>query len=493
MSPIPVLLGVPGELTPSLLHVGVQTVRVTVPCAQDVFLSLSGFTRTPIPVTDPSRPVRLPLHHLDRFQLTAHLGDVAALPCRLSAVLANGTMVADEQTSLLPANAWKYWEPPQALAGFVQPASQAVARITEAARPFLQRLLGVGGFLDALNLLTPSRPDTAARMAEAVYRSLKESFAISYVAEPRTYPVDWQKIRFHDQILGDRHGTCMDLALLMMACLESAHLDPLLVVVKTGAGLQHALVGCWSQESREDDRVVRNGKRIADHLAPHGSGQLLLFDVTGVTQERRWPFADACAEALKTWGTALGFVWAIDLVRTRQPTPTEQAISPMPLGDGVLQSEQGWLSLRHAQDLARTTEYDVVERTHLLAALFHTAPDLLTDLWGASAATLHQTLMQRLNDKSPHRTVQRVTPVVGLRNTLDRARLLAHDLGSGLVGPVQLLHALLESESKTLQRSLKEVGIEPREAMTKLSDMARRDPQRQSYLDSQAPEGRPGE
>ena len=66
------------------------------------------------------------------------------------------------------------------------------------------------------------------------------SVGVRYVSAPPSFEEVGQKIRLPEQVLGERLGTCLDLALLYAALFEHVGLDPF-VIVQRG----HALVGCW--------------------------------------------------------------------------------------------------------------------------------------------------------------------------------------------------------------------------------------------------------
>src|SRR5437867_2308124 len=69
----------------------------------------------------------------------------------------------------------------------------------------------VMGFMDALDkpladLGFPSELTRIERILAALYECLAQSFSIHYESEPRSYPDDWQKIRFHSRVLREHQA-----------------------------------------------------------------------------------------------------------------------------------------------------------------------------------------------------------------------------------------------------------------------------------------------
>ncbi|NKS42692.1 DUF3320 domain-containing protein [Rhodococcus hoagii] len=137
-------------------------------------------------------------------------------------------------------NAPIYYE---ALAAFVQPNTRAVLSVLDGASEILGRntdSAAIDGYQGG--------PERAAQIAAAVYESLR-SRRIRYIEPPASFERTGQKVRTTAQVLEDRFGTCIDLAVAYAACLEAAGLHPLVWLVKG-----HAFAGFL----RDDDaKVVR--------------------------------------------------------------------------------------------------------------------------------------------------------------------------------------------------------------------------------------------
>ena len=107
------------------------------------------------------------------------------------------------------------------LAAFVQPNTRAVSTVLDAASRILQESTGdssLGGYQGG--------PERAAMIAAAVYEALHGA-NIRYIDPPASFEGTGQKIRTTAQVLDQRFGTCIDLAVTYAACLEAAGIRPL--------------------------------------------------------------------------------------------------------------------------------------------------------------------------------------------------------------------------------------------------------------------------
>jgi hypothetical protein len=190
------------------------------------------------------------------------------------------------EVKVLPPNAWHCVGHEKALAGFVMPNSDAVDEIITRARRFLQRLLKKAqGFADALE---SADPKAVEKTLKAVYFCLQERYDITYEYEPHFDAPDWQMIRFHHKVLDvdELEGTCIDLALLFAACLENVHRQPLIIIVKTGNGVQHAVIGCWRERSLATAAVIRDEAQLRRWVK---SGEILVLDSKGFPKTKEFP------------------------------------------------------------------------------------------------------------------------------------------------------------------------------------------------------------
>jgi hypothetical protein len=160
--------------------------------------------------------------------------------------------VAFEQTksvTLLPVDEWfddtqkNPWLP-----SFVLPRDPAIARIISAARRYLVTLQDdpTAGF-DGYQSVDDSLDDPSEaidRQVQAIWTALVHEYRLLYINPPPAYSSRNQRLRTPSEIIASNSGTCVDLALLLAACLEYIDIHPVIVLL-TG----HAFVGYW----RSDD------------------------------------------------------------------------------------------------------------------------------------------------------------------------------------------------------------------------------------------------
>jgi hypothetical protein len=132
---------------------------------------------------------------------------------------------------------------------------------------------------------------------------------LRYISPPASFENTGQKIRFPSDIVGQRFGTCLELALLFAACCEQAGLHPL-VLMHEG----HAYAGCWLEErtlpepSIDDLQQIR--KLSIDAL-------ITVFETTIVAGEDPGTLSDAERLARPHLETELPFRLALDIRRAR--------------------------------------------------------------------------------------------------------------------------------------------------------------------------------
>ena len=219
-----------------------------------------------------------------------------------------------EPISLLARNEWcGLVALPEILAAFVLPNDPAVMTILGCASDILKEATGRSG----LNGYQDKSRKRAWEQAAAIYKAIGE-LGIRYINPPASFESTGQKVRFPSEILNQRFGTCLDLALLFAACYEQAGLRPF-VFMHDG----HAYAGCWLEErslpepAGDDLQQVR--KFADDEL-------LTVFETTTVTSENPGTLNDAELLAKPHLKTEKPFRLALDVHASRSAR-----ISPLPV------------------------------------------------------------------------------------------------------------------------------------------------------------------
>lgn len=148
---------------------------------------------------------------------------------------------------LLPVDQWRdnarggRWLP-----AFVLPRDAAVEAAAAAARRALQVLrddpaAGFDGY-QGLAQADPAPDGPVDRQAEAIWATLLHDWQPGYISPPPSYGMgaQGQRLRTPTMLRQAGQGTCLDLALLVAACLELVDLQPVIFLLHG-----HALPGYW--------------------------------------------------------------------------------------------------------------------------------------------------------------------------------------------------------------------------------------------------------
>lgn len=281
--------------------------------------------------------------------------------------------------TLLSADEWRD-EPEEWrwLPCFVLPRDPAAQRVLDCAQRYLRALTddSAAGFDGYQRLRTPTGDedyDVVDLQVRAIWSALIHDFPLGYINPPPSDAAASQRIRTPTQILTDRRGTCIDLALLLAGCLEYIGVFPVIFLIQG-----HCFMGYWRSPASQADwmnlrSVVQPGSTAAAPAAapgappagppggtpPPGSspdaiehtgaaasepwmalqgkplaevlqyvqrGTLVPLETTLLT--RLGSFADACDTGLKNLNFPEVFDAMIDIYRARA-----QGVTPLPLQD----------------------------------------------------------------------------------------------------------------------------------------------------------------
>jgi len=324
-------------------------------------------------------------------------------------------------------------------------------------------------------LRTSAARDRVKMIARTLYEGLR-SRAIRYDLEPRSYGADWQLVRFHHDVLEKQRGTCIDLAVLFAALLESVHLNPVMFLVSMPPGPQvplerewHALVGCW-----------KNG-----HIFPHavlGAGELrsalkdlVVLDTGGVVADtdKTQSFDESLRSGRETLEWALArkdgyrLEYAVDVVAARY-----EGIDPMPFGGGPGYSYSAWRALARAAEEAVIQGSRNLTSRHLLLGLLSLGEDgVMVQVLNAIKEGLSKTVEGKARSSVPRGAAASSVPqwTTNLRNATNRARDLALRRGDMSASELDFVRALLEEDTQ-VRTVLRRVGIEAEECLAKLPE-----------------------
>ncbi len=219
-------------------------------------IELSDLTKSdkiaipPVPAGQ-SYDLGLPDFHFD-FKALQHV--VERRSCSLSLHLDDSQLdTSTIELHVLPANEWAGWRTHSdqlSLSAFVLPNHPGIKELVR----------GMSG-----RLSTECSAEEALRV---LYEHLSSEWSMSYRLELPTWNPGSQRIRLpHDVLFGlhnhHGHGTCLDVALVLAACLEQLHFQPLVAILEVDHSY-HALVGCWQTPKDGLEPILLENERLLD-------------------------------------------------------------------------------------------------------------------------------------------------------------------------------------------------------------------------------------
>jgi hypothetical protein len=150
--------------------------------------------------------------------------------------------------TLLPINEWvdddnnRHWLP-----SFVFPTDASVRRIIESAAAHLRSIADdpSAGF-DGYQSIDPDAEDATAgvdHQVAAIWSALVQDYRLGYINPSPSYTNQSQRVRTPSDVIEGKRGTCIDLALLLCACLEYINIYPVMFLLEG-----HAFPGYWRSD-----------------------------------------------------------------------------------------------------------------------------------------------------------------------------------------------------------------------------------------------------
>jgi very-short-patch-repair endonuclease len=248
------------------------------------------------------------------------------------ATVARGGEVLATTRSTLDVLAWNEWPGlavlPGLLAAFVQSNHPALVPLLHDVAARLQVATGRAA-LDGYQSGDPAR----ARAMFAAVHDAVAALGITYVQPPPSFEQRGQKVRLPEQVVGERLGTCLDLALLYAALLEHIGLQPL-VVLQHG----HAFVGAWLVEGSTAAVALGPAVELKKRIE---LGGLEVVEGTLACATNVQPFPGASAAARKRLLDDAAFDVAIDIGAARRTGIRPLPVRTLAFAPGVPLPEAG--------------------------------------------------------------------------------------------------------------------------------------------------------
>ncbi|MVT49205.1 CHAT domain-containing protein [Bradyrhizobium yuanmingense] len=255
----------------------------------------------------------------------------------------NEEIVCDTaEVMICPIDEWQ-WDPKDDsrwLGAFVLPRDPAVLEIVDVAQKYLAALQddSSAGF-DGYQSVDPELddPEVGVEMqVRALWCALAFEINVAYVNPPPVFSEQSQRLRSPSEVVRGKRGTCIDLALMLAACLEYVDIYPVVFVLK-----DHAFPGFWRSEEAYE-RFLRmtdvTGSEAPANGAPATAEEFTTYEdvlrhvragdlvpIETVLLTRRLSFREAIEEGMENLKDRHNFAAILDVHRDRRK------ITPLPI------------------------------------------------------------------------------------------------------------------------------------------------------------------
>lgn len=232
-------------------------------------------------------------------------------------IFENQEIISD--TKEVTALAFEQWPglkyTPELLAAFSMPNHPVVSSLLQLASKYLEKWTkdpSLAGY-------QYDDPNRVKQMAAAAYAAIQQK-NITYANPPSSFEVLGQRIRLADAVLEQHMGTCMDLTLLYVACLEAMGLNPIMVLIHG-----HIFAGVWLIEDSFSNTIMDDPSQLEKRMS-NGIHELLVVECTAMCAGKNIDFDHAVKLATDNVSNYGKFEFAIDVVRARS-----MGIRPLPV------------------------------------------------------------------------------------------------------------------------------------------------------------------
>lgn len=261
--------------------------------------------------------------HLDNLNILIRGEYLASLTEKIICILIvriyeNNKIIAEENKKIqvLAYDEWpglRYF--PDLLVAFVTPNHPFVKEIIHSASKYLEQWTE-NPSLDGYQSNDPNR---VIFMAAAVYAAIQKK-NIVYAVPPSSFEEIGQRVRLCDTIKEQGMGTCLDLTLLYVACLQAMGLNPIMILLKG-----HIFAGVWTQEKNFVDSIIDDPTQIEKRMSD-GIHELLVVECTTMCAGKVISFDEARQIARNSIAEYYNFVFAIDVTRS-----IVSGVTPIPI------------------------------------------------------------------------------------------------------------------------------------------------------------------
>lgn len=237
-------------------------------------------------------------YQIENIDLSVNTDKLANIEEKISANLiisVSNTNTSAEEIFPVSFSTYNQWNgESMLLPSFVMPNSESVKMLLANAAKKLEDWEQNGSFHGFTGYQTRNA-DNVIKQAGSIYAAIKEQNII-YNNPPASFEQVGQKIRLGEQIINDRQGTCLDMALLFSSCLEACGIDPLLVLFNG-----HIIVGYWTHDIDETDFRTSLTDAVSDDVSEltkrsaAGMEQIKFVECTNMCSGNSVSFDDSMA------------------------------------------------------------------------------------------------------------------------------------------------------------------------------------------------------
>lgn len=261
--------------------------------------------------------------HFKNLKVSIHADYLASLTersiCRLKVSVCQKEEELISETKEITALAFDQWPglqyTPELLAAFAMPNHPAVISMLQLAANYLDKWTkdpSIAGY-------QYNDPNRVKVMAAAAYAAIQQKNII-YAEPPSSFEEFGQRIRLADAVLMQHMGTCMDMTLLYVACLEAMGLNSVMVLMKG-----HIFAGVWLIEESFPDMIMDDPSQIEKRMSK-GIHEMLVVECTAMCSGKAHSFDEAIALAESQVSDYGNFAFVIDVCRARS-----MGIRPLPV------------------------------------------------------------------------------------------------------------------------------------------------------------------
>lgn len=261
--------------------------------------------------------------HFKNLNVLINAEYLASLTERSSCQLMTGIYFEEEllisETVSITVLAFDQWPglqyTPELLAAFAMPNHPVVTSMIQLAAKYLEKWTGD----PSLAGYQFGDPNRVKNMAAAVYAAIQQK-NITYAEPPSSFEAFGQRIRLADAVLEQHLGTCMDMTLLYVACLEAMGLNPIMVMMKG-----HIFAGVWLIEESFSDMIMDDPSQLEKRMSK-GIYEVAVVECTAMCAGKSKSFDDAVTMAERNVSDYGRFAFVIDVKRARS-----MGIRPLPV------------------------------------------------------------------------------------------------------------------------------------------------------------------